>query len=54
VLDVDCVSFPGGKDIASLNFNRLARSARKWRTKWGLDFDDATVERLATLTLEIN
>jgi len=54
VLDVDCVSFPGDNGIAALNFNRLARSARKWRTKWGLDFDEKTLERLAALTLEIN
>ncbi|MBP1728649.1 MAG: lipopolysaccharide kinase, partial [Deltaproteobacteria bacterium] len=54
VLDVDRVSFPGGKDIAARNFNRLARSARKWRTRWGLDFAEETLERLATLTLEMN
>ena len=54
VLDVDCVSFPGCNDIAARNFNRLARSARKWRTKWGLDFDEETLERLAALTLEMN
>jgi hypothetical protein len=54
VLDVDCVSFPGCNDIAERNFNRLARSARKWRTKWGLDFDEKTLERLAALTLEMN
>jgi len=54
VLDVDCVSFPGSNDVAERNFNRLARSARKWRTKWGLDFDEKTLERLAALTLEIN
>jgi len=54
VLDVDCVSFPGGNDIAERNFNRLARSARKWRTKWGLDFDEISLGRLAALTLEIN
>lgn len=54
VLDVDCVSFPGCTDIAVRNFNRLARSARKWRNKWGLDFDEKTLERLAALTLEMN
>jgi hypothetical protein len=54
MLDVDRVSFPDCKDIAERNFKRLARSARKWRTKWGLDFDEVTLERLATLTLEMN
>jgi len=54
VLDVDCVSFPEFNDIAERNFKRLARSARKWRTKWGLDFDEKTLERLAALALEIN
>jgi hypothetical protein len=47
VLDVDRVSFPDRSDIANRNFTRLARSARKWRTKWGLDFDENTIDRLA-------
>lgn len=54
VLDVDCVSFPDCNDIAERNFTRLARSARKWRTKWGLDFDETTLARLKALALEKN
>lgn len=53
LLDVDRVTFPGCNDIADRNFNRLARSARKWRTKWGLDFDDKAIECLAALSREI-
>lgn len=52
LLDVDRVSFPGGSDIAARNFNRLARSARKWRTRWGLDFDEDSLARLAAFTEE--
>ena len=54
LLDVDRVTFPECDNIAKLNFNRLARSARKWRTRWGLDFDEKTIKRLATLSLEMN
>jgi 3-deoxy-D-manno-octulosonic acid kinase len=53
LLDVDRVSFPGGNDIAELNFNRLARSARKWRSRWGLDFDETSIEQLAAISREI-
>lgn len=53
ILDVDRVTFPGRKDIGTLNFARLARSARKWRNKWGLDFDEKAIERLAVLSGEI-
>lgn len=51
VLDVDRVSFPGG-NCASRNFQRLARSVRKWRDKWGLDFTEDALERLAVLAQE--
>jgi len=53
LLDVDRVSFPGGNDVAELNFNRLARSARKWRSRWGLDFDETAIKQLAALSREI-
>ena len=53
LLDVDRVTFPGGGDIAARNFTRLARSARKWRERWGLDFDEDSLVRLATLA-EVN
>lgn len=49
LLDVDRVTFPGGSDIAARNFTRLARSARKWRERWGLDFDEDSLARLAIL-----
>lgn len=52
LLDVDRVTFPGGTDIGARNFNRLARSARKWRRRWGLDFDEDSLVRLADLTME--
>ena len=52
VLDVDRVTFPGG-DIMTRNLTRLARSARKWREKWGLDFDGDALERLALLAREV-
>ncbi len=54
LLDVDRVTFPECANVAKLNFSRLARSARKWRNKWGLDFDEKTIDRLAALTLEMN
>ena len=52
LLDVDRVTFPGGSDIAGRNFKRLARSARKWRTRWGLDFDEDSLMHLADLAGE--
>lgn len=52
LLDVDRVTFPGGSDISVRNFSRLARSARKWRTRWGLDFDEDALARLADLAGE--
>jgi len=52
LLDVDRVTFPGGSDIAGRNFKRLARSARKWRTRWGLDFDEDSLMHLADLAQE--
>lgn len=54
LLDVDRVTFPGGNDIADRNFSRLARSARKWRSKWGLDFGEESIERLENLSKETN
>jgi hypothetical protein len=53
LLDVDRVTFPNGRDIAGRNFKRLARSARKWRASWGLDFDEESLAQLATLA-EVN
>ena len=52
LLDVDRVTFPGGDEIAARNFRRLARSARKWRVRWGLDFDEDSLARLADLAGE--
>lgn len=52
LLDVDRVTFPGGSDVATRNFSRLARSIRKWRTRWELDFDEAALARLAALAGE--
>jgi hypothetical protein len=49
LLDVDRVTFPGGSAVSVRNFKRLARSARKWRTRWGLDFDEDSLARLAIL-----
>jgi 3-deoxy-D-manno-octulosonic acid kinase len=54
LLDVDRVTFPGGSGIAARNFKRLARSARKWRVRWGLDFDEGSLVRLADLAGEKN
>ena len=53
LLDVDRVTFPEGIDIADRNFKRLARSARKWRDRWGLDFDEDSLAQLAALA-EVN
>jgi 3-deoxy-D-manno-octulosonic acid kinase len=53
LLDVDRVTFPGGGGIAVRNFKRLVRSARKWRSRWGLDFDEDSLEQLAVLA-EVN
>jgi 3-deoxy-D-manno-octulosonic acid kinase len=52
LLDVDRVTFPGGRDIAARNFTRLVRSARKWRARWGLDIDEDALARLAVLAQE--
>ena len=49
LLDVDRVTFPGGSDAADRNFKRLARSVRKWRVRWELDFDEDSLARLADL-----
>jgi len=53
LLDVDRVTFPEGRDIAGRNFKRLARSARKWRERWGLDFDEDSLSQLSALA-EVN
>ena len=52
LLDVDRVTFPGGGGISARNFKRLARSARKWRVRWGLDVDEDSLARLADLAGE--
>lgn len=52
LLDVDRVTFPKGSDIAARNLARLVRSARKWRTRWGLDLDEDSLSRLAALVQE--
>ena len=52
LLDVDRVTFPGGGNVADRNFSRLARSARKWRERWGLDFDEESLLRLSELVEE--
>lgn len=52
LLDVDRVTFPDGTGIGVRNFKRLARSARKWRRRWGLDFDEDSLARLADLIRE--
>lgn len=52
LLDVDRVTFPRTADVATRNFERLARSARKWRERWGLDFGEDALARLASLALE--
>jgi 3-deoxy-D-manno-octulosonic acid kinase len=52
LLDVDRVTFPGAADVATRNFSRLARSVRKWRERWGLDFDEAALATLADYSRE--
>jgi hypothetical protein len=52
LLDVDRVTFPGTPDVATRNFERLARSARKWRDRRGLDFDEDALAKLRALALE--
>lgn len=52
LLDVDRVTFPGTADVATRNYERLARSARKWRDRWGLDFDEEALVKLRALALE--
>ncbi|NJD91143.1 MAG: hypothetical protein FIA91_06475 [Geobacter sp.] len=54
ILDIDRVSFPPAGDIAAWNFARLSRSARKWQRRWGLDFTEKEIERLAAYTKEIH
>ena len=54
LLDVDRVLFCPGQEVARRNFDRLARSARKWRDRWGLQFDEGALERLALLAMEKN
>jgi 3-deoxy-D-manno-octulosonic acid kinase len=52
LLDVDRVTFPGSYDVADRNLKRIVRSARKWRVRWGLDFDEDSLEQLASLAQE--
>jgi 3-deoxy-D-manno-octulosonic acid kinase len=52
LLDVDRVTFPDAGNIGQLNFARLARSIRKWRERWGLDFDEESLAALAALLEE--
>jgi 3-deoxy-D-manno-octulosonic acid kinase len=52
LLDVDRVTFPQSADVHKLNFERLARSARKWRERRGLDFPEHAIGELASLALE--
>ena len=52
LLDVDRVLFCPGEDVAARNLGRLARSARKWRERWDLDFGEDALARLATLAME--
>lgn len=52
LLDVDRVIFSDAGDVADRNFARLARSVRKWRTRWGLNFDEVSLRRLAVLAKE--
>lgn len=52
LLDVDRVTFPDSSDTAARNFARLARSARKWRVRRGLDFGEDSLARLADLAKE--
>lgn len=52
LLDVDRVIFSDAGDVADRNFARLARSVRKWRSRWGLDFDEVSLRRLAVLAKE--
>lgn len=51
VLDVDRVVFdqPGGRRVGRANFDRLARSARKWRANHGVRVTDAELEELARM-----
>ncbi|HJV35507.1 lipopolysaccharide kinase InaA family protein [Geomonas sp.] len=52
LLDVDRVTFPRTAEVAKRNYERLARSARKWRERWGLDFSEEALTKLASLALE--
>lgn len=52
LLDVDRVSFPETAEVAGRNFERLARSARKWRERWGLDFGEDALAKLDLLAQE--
>ena len=52
LLDIDRVTFNEPGDVAKRNFNRLARSMRKWRDKWGLDIQEKDIERLAAVLKE--
>jgi hypothetical protein len=49
VLDVDRIGFGAADDpaIAGRNIARVVRSARKWRTHWGLQIEEDHILRLA-------
>ena len=49
VLDVDRIDFatPGSEGVARANFQRLARSARKWRELYGARIEEADIAWLA-------
>lgn len=54
LLDIDRVTFLDSGKVSTLNFNRLAHSARKWGSKWGLDFDVKYLDKLDSLSKEQN
>jgi Lipopolysaccharide kinase (Kdo/WaaP) family len=50
IIDVDVIQWDGtrpGRDTMQANVNRLIRSMKKWRTQFGADLPDATIERFA-------
>ena len=55
VLDVDRIAFerPGDERVARANFERLARSARKWRELYGVDVSDAELADLAVAAADV-
>ena len=53
VLDVDRVEFgrPGSRSIAARNLARVVRSARKWKSAWGVDLEDESSTRVLSMTV---